>query len=69
MCKAIEIKVECPFFCSENTKTIICEGVKSKAKELYFFRDADQKKWLRSICCDDYKSCSRYKTLIKKYGG
>lgn len=66
MSKSIETKIQCLFYLYETTKSIICEGIKSKAKELYFITDLDQVRWLKGICCDDYKSCSRYQTIMKE---
>ena len=69
--KEIEIKVKCPFYLSnyltEENKVIVCEDTQLKCKNLYFVTDSDQKRWLEGICCDDYKSCSRYKKLMKSY--
>lgn len=60
-----EVKAKCPFYLCKDTKRVICEGIKSKAKELYFITDSDKDKWLNGICCDDYKSCSRFNKIMK----
>lgn len=66
MSKAIETKIQCPFYLFERPKSIVCEGYKSKSKELYFIIGSDQKRWLKGACCDDYKSCSRYQAIMKE---
>lgn len=66
MSKSIETKIKCPFYLYEGHKNIVCEGINSKAKELYFVTDSDQKRWLNGICCEDWKSCSRYQSIMKE---
>ena len=66
MSKSIETKVQCPFWLYEGYKSIVCEGINSKAKELYFITDYDKQSWLKGVCCEDWKTCSRYQAIMKE---
>lgn len=68
--KRISIDAVCPFYCSEDTHKIRCEGVEDEsATHLVFSTLQGKKDHQRKYCNRKYKECLWAKALYMKYGG
>lgn len=60
--------VQCPFFKfdEEKKKRIVCEGFVDKSSlALIYCRKRDYETQLRVFCCDHYKKCEVYLSLMR----
>jgi len=60
----------CPFYVCVGGKKIICEGAMNDMHiEMVFSRTKDREEYYEHTCCDNYKLCPYYKTIMnEKYG-
>lgn len=60
--------VQCPFFCSNDKRKIVCEGITEDCKTVLSFTSNTKKKRHRSVFCESkYKNCEVYRMLKEKY--
>ena len=67
--------VKCPFYREHQSEdVIVCEGVESRMniEHTFAYRSKEKRKqkrdeYLNKYCCDDYKECRIYRTLMQKY--
>ncbi len=58
----------CPFYLSDDKRTITCEGLTEEGKVLLIFKDTQQRKeWQRNNCYLYRCDCPLKKVLNSKY--
>lgn len=67
--KRISTEAQCPFYLSEDSHRIKCEGFKKKMKtHMVFPSSKNMRVYRQEYCCDRYKDCLLCKALYEKYG-
>ena len=66
--KTINVEALCPFFVTENPKSITCEGVIGKV-QFARFDTIENKKTHQSFYCTsrNYENCPQFMAVLKKY--
>ena len=60
--------VKCPYFCCNDKRKIVCEGITDGCKTVLSFSSGNKKRQHRSIFCESkYANCEIYRMLEKKY--
>lgn len=62
--------VKCPFYRTNNTNKIVCEGLaKGNTINLVYESQADRAKYMKEVCYDilGCRDCPIYILLMKKY--
>lgn len=60
----------CPFYHSEDSNRVCCEGIEEGSTIHVVFQSPNKKKaYSRRYCCGDYKACKVSHILYAKYGG
>lgn len=70
MKRHVSNEVKCPFYRSEDSFRVCCEGQDDHSSYHVVFRSsADKSKYSSRYCCKDYGKCGICQTLYRKYGG
>lgn len=68
MKRYISKEVRCPFYHSEDSQMVCCEGVQDRtAIHLAFADKKDLLEYKRRMCNTEYESCMIFSMLEKKY--
>lgn len=64
-----QVYVQCPFYkYDDGRRHITCEGLIDKSSiTLNYLIRRDFNKQLEVFCCEHYKKCEIYRTLMEKY--
>lgn len=70
MKRHISNEVLCPFYHSEDSNRICCEGLEDGSTIHVVFASPTKKRlYSRRNCCEEYKACKVSQILYDKYGG
>ena len=70
MKRHISNEVLCPFYHSEDSNRICCEGLEEDSTIHVVFSSSKRKTaYSRRYCCSEYKACKMSGILYAKYGG
>lgn len=59
---------QCPFYSSEDSNRICCEGVEEDSTTHVVFSQSKRKaEYCKRVCRDNFKSCRVYNMLCEKY--
>ena len=69
MSKTIESLIECPFYISEGTGFVICEGaIKGTTAKQEFKNNSDKAKYEAEVCSVNCgKKCNHYRNVATLY--
>lgn len=60
--------IQCPFYLSEGTKSLSCEGITDDCRIYLLFNSKEKRDRHRKIFCEEhYKCCELYGILERKY--
>lgn len=60
----------CPFYRSEDSHRVVCEGlVNASSIHVVFQSSTKKQEFCRKNCCGNYKACKVSHMLYAKYGG
>lgn len=63
-----DVEVKCPFFNSQSSTSVVCEGPTNNTKLKVLFYSSEQKDvYMRLRCCNGYKGCRVAKMAEGKY--
>lgn len=63
-------EAKCPFYRSDDVKTILCEGVQPESVMKIIFPTAERAlRYFRRYCASEYGDCAMCKMLETKYEG
>ena len=62
--------IQCPFFLAHSAHEIHCEGYVDESRVILRFKqECAKKRQILIYCCDHYKCCELYRSLMRdKYG-
>ena len=70
MKRHISNEVLCPFYHSEDSNRVCCEGLEDDSTIHVVFQSSRKKTaYSTKYCCERYKSCKVSQILFDKYGG
>ena len=59
----------CPFYSSDGSLKVICEGLIDDSNTIHEFKSKEAAAiFFRKYCCDNFAKCPFYKILEAKYG-
>lgn len=62
------VNVKCPFYISEDSKAIHCEGLEKGSRIAVEFRGKQYRENVKEKYCNgDFEKCKLYKTINQKY--
>jgi hypothetical protein len=69
MSNPIEILVECPFYITNKTNQIYCEGAIPNAENRFVFKSMKAKSdYIKNVCsCNQGKKCLHYRAMMILY--